>query len=78
MEPCYVKWFNIIELIVFLMILSIYVGAIIIMLFGNYMVGLIFSIVAVSLLFILTIVYIVRNIIGWRGRAPVLVSDDSN
>lgn len=76
MEPCYVKWFNVIELIVFLMILSIYVGAIIIMLFSNYIVGLIFSIVSLSLLFIFMIVYIVRNILGWRGRAQVLATDD--
>lgn len=69
MEPCYVKWFNVIELIVFLMILAIYVGAIIIMLFSNHYIGLIFSIVVVSLLLIFMIVYVVRNILGWRGRA---------
>ena len=60
MKPCLIDWFNIIELFLFGIVLSVYVGGIIILFTKDYIYGLIFTISAASLIILILIGYFIK------------------
>jgi hypothetical protein len=66
MRPCLIEWFNMIELFLFLIVLSVYVGGIIILFTEDYLIGLIFTISATSLLILILIGYFVKTLLYSR------------
>lgn len=66
MRPCLIEWFNMIELFLFLIVLSVYIGGIIILFTEDYLIGLIFTISAASLLILILIGYFVKTLLYSR------------
>ncbi|CAD8042913.1 unnamed protein product [Paramecium primaurelia] len=62
MEPCFVKWYNLIEQMLILIIIFIYTGAVIIMMTGNNIIGIIFTLVAILIGFLFIAFYIKRSV----------------
>ncbi|CAD8052814.1 unnamed protein product [Paramecium sonneborni] len=58
MEPCFVKWYNIIEQMLILIIIFIYTGAVIIIMTGNNIIGIIFTAAAILIGFIAIAIYL--------------------
>lgn len=66
MRPCYILWFNTIELLGLLVVLSIYIGGLIILYMEERTIGLVFTISCISLLLLVTMIYVVTNLLGYR------------
>ncbi|CAK75391.1 unnamed protein product (macronuclear) [Paramecium tetraurelia] len=76
MEPCFVKWYNIIEQMLILIIIFIYTGAVIIMMTGNNVIGIIFTAVAIAIGFLAIAIYLKRSVIRTGTTQKVSPQDN--
>ncbi|CAK69852.1 unnamed protein product (macronuclear) [Paramecium tetraurelia] len=76
MKPCLIDWFNIIELFLFIIVFSVYIGAILILFTSNYIYGLLFTGSTTALLLIILAIYFIRQFLDQRRREKIGIESD--
>ncbi|CAD8161671.1 unnamed protein product [Paramecium pentaurelia] len=76
MKPCLIDWFNMIELFLFIIVFSVYIGAILILFTNNYLYGLIFSLSTTTLLLIILAIYFVKQFLDQRKREKIGIESE--